>query len=302
MKNPKIKKLLFYTHSNIKLAKKVAKLSNLQIGKAIIKKFADGEISILIKEKIKNKEIYILGSTFPPTNNLVELLILIHTIKVNGAKKINLIIPYFGYAKADHIDPPGSTLAAKLMVKLIEQAGTDKIIALDLHSPLVEKFFKKPLIHLSAIELLANYFKKQKIKNLAVASPDLGGIKRATKFAKILKIKQIISIKKYRPSFDRVKIKQISGNINDKNVIIVDDMIQSGKTIIKATQALKRKGAKNIYVAISHLIFTGPSIDLLKKNKNIKQIIFTDSSSPKSKLVSKFKQLSIANLLSSKIK
>ncbi len=297
-----MKKLIFYTNSNIALAKKVAIRSGLQIGRADIKKFADGEISVLIKEKVKDKEIYVLGSSFPPADNLLELLILIHTLKVNGAKKIKLIIPYFGYAKADHIDPLGSTLAAKLMVKLIEQTGVDEIIAIDLHSILVEKFFKKPLIHLSAIPILADYFKKKRIKNLAIASPDFGGIKRANKFAKILKINQIITIKKYRPAFDMVKVQQILGEVKGKNIIIVDDMIQSGKTIIKAVQALKKKGAKDIYVAVSHLVFSGPSIPLLTKNKSIKQVVFTDSILSKSKLPLKFKKLTITNLISSIIK
>jgi len=297
-----MKKLIFYTNSNIVLAKKVANISGLQIGRADIKKFADGEISVLIKEKIKNKEIYVLGSNFPPADNLLELLILIHTLKVNGAKKIKLIIPYFGYAKADHIDPPGSTLAAKLMVKLIEQTGVDEIIAIDLHSLLVEKFFKKSLLHLSAIPILADYFKKKRIKNLAIASPDFGGIKRASEFAKILKINQIITIKKYRPAFDQVKVQQILGEVKGKNIIIIDDMIQSGKTIIKAVQALKKKGAKDIYVAVSHLVFSGPSIPLLIKNKSIKQVVFTDSILPKSKLPLKFKKLTITNLISSIIK
>jgi len=296
-----MKKLIFYTNSNIALAKKIANKSGLQIGKADIKKFADGEISVLIKEKVKNKEIYVLASSFPPADNLLELLILIHTLKVNGAKKIKLIIPYFGYAKADHIDPPGASLAAKLMVKLIEQAGVDKIIAIDLHSKRVEKFFKKPLIHLSAIPILAEYFKKKRIKNLAIVSPDLGGVKRAEKFAKILKIDKIITIKKYRPSFDRVKIEKILGEVNKKNIIIVDDMIQSGKTIIKAVEALKKGGVKDIYVAVSHLVFSGPSVSLLAKNKNIKEIIFTDTISPTSKLPLKFKNLSILNLITSTI-
>lgn len=293
-----MKKLIFSTNSNIALAKKVANISNLKIGKADIKKFADQEILVLIKEKVKNKEVYVLGSSFPPADNLLELLVLVHTLKVNGAKKIKLIIPYFAYAKADHIDPPGS-LVAKLMVKLIEEAGATQIIAIDLHSLLVEKFFKKPLMHISAIPLLADYFKKQKIENLVIASPDLGGVKRAKKFAKILNINQIITIEKHRPTFDQVQVKQVLGDVKNKNVIIVDDMIQSGNTIIKAAQALKKKGANDIYVAATHLVFTGPSVTFLRKNKSIKQVVFTDSISPKSKLPLKFKKLSIANLISS---
>jgi len=295
MQSSKTKSLFFYTNSNISLAKKIAKISNLQIGKFEISKFKDLEILVFIKEKIKNKDVYVLGSTFPPSDNVLELLILINTLKVNGAKKITLIIPYFGYAKADHIDPPGSSLSAKLMVELIEIAGADKIIAIDLHSSKVKNFFKKPLLHLTAIPKLADYFKKKNLQNLAVASPNMGGVKRAKKFAEILKLDKIITIKKYRPSFDTVKITQVVGEVKNKNVIIVDDMVQSGNTIISSVKALKSLGAKNIYLAISHLVFSGPGVKLFSKNTQIKEVVFTDTISAKTKLPSKFKMLSIAS-------
>ncbi len=294
-----MKKLIFYAHSNEVLAKKLAKLSGLQIGMADIKKFADKEIFVLIKENVKNKIVYVLGSTFPPAENLIELLILIHTLKANGAKKVQLIIPYFGYAKADHIDPPGMSLAAKLMVELFETSGVDEFIAVDIHSPTVVNFFKKPLLHISAIPLLAGYFKKKKLKDLAIASPDLGGVKRAAEFAKILQIDQIVTIEKYRPTFDQVKVEKVVGEIKGKNIIIVDDMIQSGSTIIKAVQALKKHGAKDIYVAVSHLVFSGPSVPLLAKNKDIKEVVFADTILPKAKLPMKFKKISVADLLCS---
>ena len=301
-KTKQIKKIIFTTNSNPSLAKAVANRTGLLLGKCEVKKFADKEILVYVKENVKGKSVYVLGSSFPPADNLVELLILIHTLKANGVRKINLIMPYFAYAKADHIDLPGTSLSAKLMVEFIELAGANKIITIDLHSEQVERFFKRPLKNLSAITLLASYFSKKRIDNLAVASPDLGGVGKAKQFAQVLGINKIITIEKYRPAFDKIKITKVLGEIKGKNIIIVDDMIQSGGTIIKAAQALKKQGAKNIYVAVTHLVSSGPSIPFLAKEKSIKQIIITDTIPTKTKLPSKFKKLSVAGLLSETIK
>ena len=295
-------KTIFSTNSNSRLAKTIAEKAGLLLGKCEIKKFADKEVSVRIKERVKGKSVYVLGSSFPPADNLVELLILIHTLKANGVKKINLVMPYFAYAKADHIDLPGTSVTAKLMVEAIELAGADKITTIDLHSKRVEKFFKKPLKNLSAITVLADYFNKKRIDDLAIASPDLGGVGRAKQFAKVLGINKIITIEKRRSSFGKIKVISVLGEVKSKNVIIVDDMIQSGATIIKAVQALKKQGAKNIYVAVTHLVSSGPSIPLLIKNRTIKQIVATDTIPIKAKLPSKFKRLSVADLLSEAIK
>ena len=296
------KKTIFSTNSNSRLAKTIANKTGLLLGKCEIKKFADKEISVRIKERVKGKSVYVLGSSFPPADNLVELLILVHTLKVNGVKKINLVMPYFAYAKADHVDLPGTSVTAKLMAEAIELAGADKVITIDLHSKRVEKFFKKPLKNLSAITILANYFNKKRINNLAVASPDLGGVGRAKQFAKVLGINKIITIEKRRSSFGKIKVIRVLGEVKGKNVIIVDDMIQSGATIIKAVRALKKQGAKNIYVAVTHLVSSGPSIPLLVKERAIKQIVVTDTIPAKTKLPSKFKRLSVTGLLSEVIK
>ncbi len=292
-----MKKLIFATQSNKKLARKIAKEKKFVLGKVKIGRFADGEISVFLKEKVKRKKVYVLGSTFPPAENALELLILINTLKENGAKKIIVIIPYFGYAKADHIDPPGSALTAKLMAQAIELAGADEVRVVNLHSKQGEKFFKVRLKHLSVMPLLADYFKKKKIKNLAIASPDLGGVKRAKEFAKELKNKDLIKIKKYRSAPDKAKVSEVVGEVKGKNVVIVDDMIQSGGTIIKAVRALKKQGAKDIYVAVAHLVFTGPSVALLNKEKNIKQVVLTNTISPTIKLPQKFKKVLIDDLI-----
>lgn len=297
-----MKKLIFTTNSNKVLAEKIAVNAYMRLGRADIKKFADGEVSVFIKENIKNKKVYVLGSSFPPADNLVELLILIHTLKTNGAKKMTVIIPYFGYAKADRVHPAGASLAAKLMAEAIELAGADKIIAVNLHSRRVEKFFKKTLNHLNAIPLLADYFKKKKISNLVVAAPDKGGTDRAMIFAREIGINNIITVEKHRPAFDQAKVISVKGDVKGRNIIIVDDMIQSGGTIINAARALKKQGAKDIYIAVAHFLFTGPGASKLTKEKNIKNVIITDTISATTKLPAKFKTVSIVNLISREIR
>lgn len=296
-----MKKIIFTTNSNKILTGKVAAIAHLRLGRAEVKKFADQEISVFIKENVKGKEVCALGSSFPPADNLVELLILIHTLKANGAKKVTAVIPYFGYAKADRVHPAGASLAAKLMAEAVELAGADKIITVNLHSRRLEKFFKKPLMRLDAMPLLADYFKKQKIKNLAIASPDKGGVARAERFARELGINKIIVIKKYRPAFDELKIINIKGEVKGRDIVIIDDMIQSGGTIIQAARALKKRGAKDIHVAVAHLLFTGPSVSKLNKEKIIKTVVITDTVPAKTKLPPKFKIVSVADLIGSVI-
>jgi len=293
-----MKKLIFTTNSNPGLAKSITNLSNLSLGKCEVKKFVDKEISVYVKEKVKGKSVYVLGSSFPPADNLIELLILIHTLKVSGAKKVTLIIPYFAYAKSDH---PSTSLSAKLMAEAIELAGANKIIAINLHSKEVEKFFKKPLKNLSVMHLLAQYFAKKNINNLAVASPDFGGVERAKEFAKALNIPDVITIKKQYSKLGKAKVVKISGEVKGKNIIIVDDMIQSGTTILKATEALKNRGAKNIYVAVAHLVSIGPSVPLLAKERGIKEVVITNTI-PNNNLPANFKILSVASLISELIK
>lgn len=287
---------LFSTNTNPKLAKKVTKMSHLRLGRLEIKTFSDGEFYVRLKEKVHGQVVWVLASTMPPSDNLVKLLILLNALKSNGVKKINLIIPYFGYSRQDHINQPGAPLTAKLMAEILGRVGGNRIIAIDLHSDKVSNFFKVPLNHLSAISLFAKYFKK--IKNPIIVSPDKGGIERASHFAKLFKT-QMIALKKYRPRPNVVtKIIFPSGaNVRNKNVIIVDDLIDTADTICKAAESLKKHGAKNIFVCATHGVFSGPAISRIKKSP-IKKVIITDTFPlPKENLSSKIKIVSVANLL-----
>ncbi len=293
--------LLFSTNSNRTLAQSLAKKAKLKYAKCDVDKFADQEIMVFLKEKVDNKEVIALGSSYPPSDNLVELLILINTLKVNGAKKISVIIPYFGYAKADHVQPTGASLTAKLMAQAIEMAGADKIMAINMHSERVRKFFKKKLIHLSAMEILAKHYRREELINFIIASPDKGGVPRAQEFACLMS-NELVIVEKSRSGFDKSKVVEVYGNVEGKNVIIVDDMIQSGGTMLGAAREFKNRGAKNIYIAVTHFVFSGPAVEKLQKEKFIKEVVFTNTIPQEKKLPKKFKQVKIDDLIVEAIK
>ncbi|MBI4992364.1 MAG: ribose-phosphate pyrophosphokinase [Candidatus Harrisonbacteria bacterium] len=288
-------KLLFTTNSNPDLTKLLIRKAGLRLGKYQLGRFVDKEIKLELKEEVRGKEVCVLGSSFSPPENLLELLILINTLKINGVKKITAIIPYFGYSRSDHQYLPGTPINARLMAQLIETAGATKIITLSLHGK-TKKFFRIPITHLSAMPLLADYVKKLKIKNLVVACPDKGGIPLAKEFARALKIKNILTLEKSHPTPQQTKVIKISGDPRDKNIVLVDDMIQSGGTIIKAAEALRASGAKIIYVAVAHLVSTGPALNKLKTARTIKQVIITNSV-PIKNLPKKLKIVDISGLI-----
>lgn len=289
--------LLFSTNSNPKLANFLTKEGLFNKGKAKVSKFADQEISILLETDVENKDVYVLGSSFPPGDNLLELTILIHTLKENGAKSVKALVPYWGYAKADRIKPKGATLSAKLMADFIKIAGADEISVANIHSQFAADFFDIPVKHIDLIPLLANYFKKNTVKDVVIISPDKGGVARAEEFAEMIGTKEIAYISKTRPEFDEAEIKHINGNVEGKNCIIVDDMIQSGGTIVENAKTLKEHGAKNVYVAVIHILHLAGCIERLNADKNVDQVIFTNTVPPKENIPGKFKLLDISEYI-----
>jgi ribose-phosphate pyrophosphokinase len=297
-----MKDLLFCTNANTDLAGKVSGKAGLELGKADVGKFSDGEVKVFLKESVEGMQVYALGSTHPPADNLLELLILTNTLKVNGAKKVTAVIPYFAYAKADHIDPPGAPLTAKMMPDFVKISGADRILAINLHSPEAEKFFGPSLERLDMIPALAKEFKKLNVPNSVVVSPDEGGIERANEFAKILNIKNIAYVKKYHPSLEEIGSRGIEGEVKGKNAVIVDDMVQSGETIINAVRELRKAGAENIYAAIVHLVSTGPGVDRLIGEQAIKEIIFTNTIPPNRELPPRFREVDVSDLIADRLK
>lgn len=301
--------MLFSTPTNPALARRVAKLSQLKLGNIEIKQFSDGELYVRVKERVRGKNVYILGSTFPPADNLLKLLILANALKTNGAKKITAIVPYFAYARQDWLAKPGAPLTAKLMADLIRCAGINKVITINLHSQAAEKFFKIPVKNIDAIPLLANYFKKalhivhpvgtEQCSVPTVISPDLGGKERAKRFAKVIGAKNVIALKKFRPKPNVAKILKLDQPelVKNKICIIVDDLIDTAGTIIEAVKLLKRHGAGDIYVTAVHPVFSGLAIKRLK-TAPIKQIVVTDTIPLfEEKQLKKIKVLSIVNLI-----
>jgi len=297
----KIMSILFSTTQDSALAKNVARQAKQRPGKYTPGQFADGEHYVTLKEEVTDEHIIAFGSTNPPAENIIELLVLIHSLKVHGARSITAVIPYFGYAKADHIDPFAGTMAAELMAKLVEAAGATKILTIELHSRRVGKFFSIPLVKLSALPLLAADVKKLKLGKVAVVSPDLGGVERAKQFADLIGIREIVTVSKYRPGIDQAVVRNISGEVKDKTAIIVDDMVQTGGTIIKAAAAPKARGAKQVICAVTHLVPSAPGIKNLTAAKFISKIITTNSL-PLPKLPTKFTVVKIDGLLASSIK
>jgi ribose-phosphate pyrophosphokinase len=294
--------LLFSTNTNPDLVRHLAKLAHLKLGHLEIKNFSDNELYVRPKDSVRGQVVFVIGSTMPPSDNLLKLLILLNALKTAGAKKINLIIPYFAYARQDWIDQPNAPLTAKLMADLIAAAGAGKIFTFNLHSEQNVKFFKVSLTHLSAYPVLVDHFKKMRLANLMIFSPDQGGIHRAEQFAKLYDKKNLAGpigyCKKFRPKPNVAIVSLPKGMVvKNKNIILVDDMIDTAGTLVGAAEAIHRAGAHTIFAAATHGVLSGQAISRLKKSP-IKEVVITDTFPiPKEKQISKIRIVSIASLL-----
>ena len=266
---------VFSGRSNRPLAEKICEDAGVPLGKVDIENFSDGEIWAKYSENIRGDDVYIIQPTHPPADNLIELLILIDAARRASARRVTAVIPYFGYARQDRKDQPRVSITAKLVANLITRAGADRVITMDLHAPQIQGFFDIPLDHLYASAILVDYFRKKNIANLAVASPDVGGIKMARSYAKRLDA-DLILIDKRRPKPNEVEIMNVIGNVNGKNVLIVDDLIDTAGTFVNAVKALKKSGAKEIYGACTHPILSGKAIERIT-NSEVTSIVVTDS-------------------------
>lgn len=262
--------------------------------------FPDGEIMFYLDEQVRGKVCFVLGHTGPPAENLLSLLTIVNTLKLNGAKKIIAVIPYLGYARSDR-DKPLQPINSRLFAHILKHSGVSKVICLDLHSEQNKQHFTVPVSHLTALPIMADIFLSLQIPNLVIATPDLGGSTRALLFAKVMGIDKIVIIEKYRPTLNSAVSLKITGAVNNKNVILVDDMIQTGDTLLSAARLLKAKGAKNLYVAVTHCVYQSKGINLLTSASLFKKIIITNSLPSKEKLPSKVYILDISPLLAKAI-
>lgn len=293
--------LLFTTYSGTHLSPTVLdSVPGIRPGLYRLGSFMDGEVMFYLDEPVKDVPCFILGHTGPPADNLLQMFTLINTLKINGAKPIIAVIPYLGYSRSDR-DKPLQPINSRLFSHFLKNAGLSKLICLDLHSQENENYLTFPHLHLSALSLLADQIKNLKISRLKIASPDKGGTKRAEQFAKYLGINNIVKITKYRPSDTTAEVIKLEGDVNNSNVVIVDDMIQTGNTLISAAKILKQKGTRDIYACATHLVPQINNIKPLTSTSLIKKIYVTNSLTNHIDLPTRISEIDISPLLAAAI-
>ena len=290
--------------SNLKLCRDIASKLKLKLVNTNIKRFQDNEIYVEINENIRGNSIFVVQSTSNPVNdNLMELLICIDALRRSSAKNITAVIPYFGYARQDRKVVPRTAISAKLVSNLITDAGANRILSVDLHAGQIQGFFDIPVDNLFATPIFARHIKKNiKTNNLICVAPDVGGVERARALSRRINV-GIAIIDKRRPTPGKSEVMNIVGNVKHKICVIVDDIIDSGGTIVNAAKALKDKGAKEIYVYITHAVLSGSAVDKIKESQ-IKKLIITDTidNSKKIKISKKIEVISFAPMISEAIK
>lgn len=294
---------IFAGNSNRELAEEIAQKIGLPLGLATVGKFSDGETAINIDEVVRGSDVFIIQSTCPPVNdNLVELLIMIDAVKRASAGRITAVIPYFGYARQDRKAKARDPISAKLVANLITTAGADRVLTMDLHAPQLQGFFDIPLDHLLGGNILANYFLEKfgDMSDVVVVSPDVGSVSRSRKFAQRLDVPLTI-IDKRRPKANVSEIMNIIGDVDNKRVILVDDLIDTGGTIVNAANTLMEIGAKEVYACCTHGLLSGPAIDRIKESP-IKQLV-TLNTIPldERKRIDKIVSLSVASVFAEAI-
>ena len=281
------------------LAEKICQSLGCPLGKLQMTKFSDGEFAVSYEESIRGQDIFLVQSTFPNSDNLMELLLMIDAAKRASARTINAVIPYFGWARQDRKDKPRVSIGAKLVADLLSVAGIDRLITMDLHADQIQGFFDVPVDHLYASAVLLPYIKSLNLEDLVIATPDVGGSKRASTYSKYLNV-PLVLCNKTRLKANVVESIQIIGDVKDKNVIIVDDMVDTAGTITKAADIMKQAGAKSVRAIASHCVMSGPASERVQ-NSSLEEITFTDSI-PYTKRCNKVKQLSIAKLFAETIR
>jgi ribose-phosphate pyrophosphokinase len=280
------------------MAEKVCEKLGCPLGNMNIQYFADGEFVVSYEESIRGCEVYLVQSTFPNSDNLLELLLMIDAAKRASARKVIPVIPYFGWARQDRKDKPRVSIGAKLIADLLSTAGIDRVITLDLHADQIQGFFDVPVDHLLASSIFLPYIQSMKLEDLVIASPDVGGSKRASSYAKYLGV-DLVLCHKQRAKANVVESMKIIGDVQGKNVIILDDMVDTAGTITKAADLMIENGALSVRAFASHGVLSDPATERIEKSK-LTAIYFTDSI-PLKKESEKIKVLSVADLIANTI-
>ncbi|MDD8017899.1 MAG: ribose-phosphate pyrophosphokinase [Bacteroidota bacterium] len=266
---------IFSGRANRPLAEKIALHLGEPLGQIDIQNFSDGEIWVKFIDNVRGTDLFIIQPTMPPADNLMELLITIDAAKRASARKVTAVIPYFGYARQDRKDQPRVAITSKMIANLLTEAGTDRIICMDLHAPQIQGFFDIPVDHIYSSVVFVDYLRRQKISDLTVVSPDVGGIKMARAYAKRLEA-DLVLIDKRRPAPNVVEVMNIVGDVKDRNVLIVDDLIDTAGTFTNAVTALKKAGAKTVYGACTHPLLSGKALERINASE-IEKILVCDT-------------------------
>ena len=281
------------------LAEKICLSLGCPLGKMQMTKFSDGEFAVSYEESVRGRDIFLVQSTFPNSDNLMELLLMIDAAKRASARTINAVIPYFGWARQDRKDKPRVSIGAKLVADLLSVAGVNRVITMDLHADQIQGFFNVPVDHLYASGVILPYLQSLNLEDLVIASPDVGGSKRANAYAKFLHC-PLVLCNKTRVRANVVDTIQIIGEVRDKNVVIIDDMVDTAGTITKAADQMMVAGAKSVRACASHCVMSGPASERVQESA-LKEIVFTDSI-PYTQRCAKVKQLSVADMFAETIR
>ncbi len=293
---------IFSGNANRQLAEKICKELGIPLGICDVSQFSDGEINVNISETVRGIDVFIVQPTCTPVNdNLMETLILIDAVKRASAGRVNAVVPYYGYARQDRKTKAREPITAKLVANLFTTAGADRVITMDLHAAQIQGYFDIPVDHLSGVPILAEYFKDIVDEETVVVSPDLGGVTRARAFANLLDL-PIAIIEKRRPKANVSEVMNVIGDINGKNVIIIDDIIDTAGTIAKAASVLKNFGAKKVYGSATHGVLSGPAIERIRDSELEKFIITDTIPLPQEKMIDKIEVVSVAPLFAEAIK
>jgi ribose-phosphate pyrophosphokinase len=289
---------IFTGSANPALAEEMCGCLGIPLGKASLRQFSDGEIYLQIEENVRGTDVFVVQPTCPPVDrHLMQLLLMIDALKRSSAERITAVLPYYGYARQDRKDKPRVPISAKLIASLIERAGADRILALDLHAAQIQGFFDVPVDHLFAAPVMIEHFKPQETPHLTVVSPDAGGVERARAFAKRLKVPLAI-IDKRREDVNVAEVMHIIGRVRGRNCLIVDDLIDTAGTLVKATEALLDKGAISVSACATHAVLSGQAVERIESSK-LKEVVLTNSIplSEEARRSSKVRPLSVGKLL-----
>jgi len=299
MQSEKLSPKIFASSQSVVLAEKIAESYGMELGKVRKNLFSDGEYQVCFEESIRGRRIFLIGSTNPPNDNLMEMLLMIDAAKRASARHITAVMPYFGWARQDRKDQPRVPIAAKMVAKILQAAGATRIMTMDLHADQIQGFFEVPVDHLFASTILLPHVEALNLDNITIASPDMGGSKRAYAYSKYLKCEVVICYKQ-RKEANVIDTMEVIGNVEGRNIILVDDMVDTAGTLTKAADVMMERGAISVRALTTHAILSGPAYERIEKS-DLKELIVTDTI-PLKKQSSKIKVVSCAPLFADVMK